>query len=409
MTPFQCDWCLFRLLTSRIPHSTDHRDQLLLCILRRVNLDTFWAREESTVTANRRNLNQLVRLWVDQLGMPAPLPSLGPYPTTDVLGVGVAVAMLLKSRETGHYQDHMQFETIRKLRSAYSNVYHATSQGASAMMTLGRDSAKSFLSTCPTHSLWFERFARGCLKRMGQEVRRDLALSSKVIRELLEILEKEWQTASEVEKHKLALLGAYAAIAFGGSFRGHEVFLTDLFGLIKYGEQELTSPSGTPYVIIPLLGRFKTETGERYHLTPLVATTASGIPIGTWVRRLMVSKKAQGGSHGPAFSDAQGRRISLQWVEMEMLERIQQVQARRPDLMSSDVSVFEQVGISRSFRRGATTEARNQGVSEGDIDAMNRWRNVENAKGRKPRLRMQDHYSDIAMMIPALLHFSAAL
>ncbi len=99
----------------------------------------------------------------------------------------------------------------------------------------------------------------------------------------------------------------------------------------------------------------------------------------------------------------------MQWVEMEMLERIQQVQARRPDLMSSDVSVFEQVGISRSFRRGATTEARNQGVSEGDIDAMNRWRNVENAKGRKPRLRMQDHYSDIAMMIPALLRFSAAL
>lgn len=74
------------------------------------------------------------------------------------------------------------------------------------MMTLGRDSAKSFLSTCPTHSLWFERFARGCLKRMGQEVRQDLALSSKVIRELLEILEKEWQTASEVEKHKLALM-----------------------------------------------------------------------------------------------------------------------------------------------------------------------------------------------------------
>jgi hypothetical protein len=73
------------------------------------------------------------------------------------------------------------------------------------------------------------------------------------------------------------------------------------------------------------------------------------------------------------------------------------------------VMVHEDYGLSRSFRRGATTEARNRGVAKNDIDAMNRWRNAENSTGRRPRLNMQDHYSDIKQMIPALLRFSLAL
>jgi hypothetical protein len=42
-----------------------------------------------------------------------------------------------------------------------------------------------------------------------------------------------------------------------------------------------------------------------------------------------------------------------------------------------DVNVSEEYGVSRSFRRGATAEARNRKVAENEIDAVNRWRNVE--------------------------------
>jgi len=51
-----------------------------------------------------------------------------------------------------------------------------------------------------------------------------------------ETLEKEWQESEgdDKERVKLALLGAYAMIAFAGSFRGHEVFLVDTYGLLKY-------------------------------------------------------------------------------------------------------------------------------------------------------------------------------
>jgi hypothetical protein len=48
---------------------------------------------------------------------------------------------------------------------------------------------------------------------------------------------------------------------------------------------------GQRYVIIPLLGRFKNEDGEKYHLTPLAHHTAAGLPIGTWVSRLVDIKR----------------------------------------------------------------------------------------------------------------------
>ncbi len=62
LTRFQCHFCLFRLMTGRIPDSTNFRDNRLLCCLVRANLDAFWARETLTVSANIRNLDQLVKL-----------------------------------------------------------------------------------------------------------------------------------------------------------------------------------------------------------------------------------------------------------------------------------------------------------------------------------------------------------
>jgi hypothetical protein len=61
-------------------------------------------------------------------------------------------------------------------------------------------------------------------------------------------------------------LRAYITIAFYGSLRGSEVFLVDLHGLWEY-LTELNDPE-INYVIVPLLGRFKGETGDKYHLTP---------------------------------------------------------------------------------------------------------------------------------------------
>jgi len=83
---------------------------------------------------------------------------------------------------------------------------------------------------------------------------------------LMQELEREWgQATGWQDRHLIVAAGAYALIAFGGSFRGNDVFLTDLFGLRKYLE-ELAQKD---YVVIPLLGRFKGEQHARYHLQPL--------------------------------------------------------------------------------------------------------------------------------------------
>jgi len=259
------------------------------------------------VIANRQNVDQMIEIWT-QLGFDPALPALGPFPMTDMFGVAVAVAMLVKSLNPGRYGDYTQFETMRKLRSAFSNLHHASASGAASMMTLGRDTAKTFLSTCVTHSLWFEHFSKGCFKRMGQITRQDLALSIHVMLALINLLEMQW-TSQAVPRETLAYVGAFACIAYGGSFRGNEVFLTDLFGLAKYSSMVLVE-DGQRYVIIPLLGRFKNEDGEKYHLTPLAYHTASGLPIGTWVSRLVDIKREQNLTKGPAFSDKGGKRLS---------------------------------------------------------------------------------------------------
>ena len=161
--------------------------------------------------------------------------------------------------------------------------------------------------------------------------------------------------------------------------------------------------------MIPLLGRFKGETGERYHLTPLAAETKSGIQVKYWIQLLLAMHEKLGRSKGFAFCAKNGECMTSKDMQHIILYYVQKVKFVRSDLISNDVDVYEAYGISRSFRRGATTHATNQRVGQRDIDATNRWRNVENAQGKRISQPMRDHYSEVAQMVPTLLHFSLAL
>jgi hypothetical protein len=182
---------------------------------------------------------------------------------------------------------------------------------------------------------------------MGQETHQDLALSIGVLIELLNVLEVEWN-APDASREELAYVGAFACIAYAGSFCGNEVFHTDLYGLLKYAELPLTE-AGQRYVLVPLLGRFKNKDGKRYHLIPLAYESASGIKIGCWVERLVEVKCRHRQMRGPAFSDRRGEPLSSLWIEMEVLDRLHRVQSEKPDLIPKEVNVYEEYGISRSF------------------------------------------------------------
>lgn len=152
-------------------------------------------------------------------------------------------------------------------------------------------------------------------------------------------------------------------------------------------------PHLPPHVIIPLLGRFKNEIGARYHLTLLAAVTASGINVHLWVSRLVALRDFDHHTHSPAFCSPQGKLLQASDIELDLLDA----------LIPANILVHDSYGISCSFLRGATSEARAWGVSRDDIDLVSHWQTFEHVQA------MRDHYSDIRLLIPALLHFSQAL
>ncbi len=112
---------------------------------------------------------------------------------------------------------------------------------------------------------------------------------------------------------------------------------------------------------------------------------------------------------GPAFGNADGNIISTRLTEGLLRERLQSIKERHPGTIPEDVDCYEDFGISWSFQRGATSTAQARGVGKELIDLINRWRKFEGAKGRRPALGMQNHYSDIEILIPELVKFSQAL
>jgi hypothetical protein len=133
VTPFQCNLCTFQNLKSRNPGP---HDALLLTCIRQANLDALWGREMATVSSTLRATRDIVRLLATVQVTP-PFPTVGPHPVEDSSGVSIAIAMLLKSLSPGRYEGYQQYETIRKLRAGFSNVFQASLAGGDSFKTMG--------------------------------------------------------------------------------------------------------------------------------------------------------------------------------------------------------------------------------------------------------------------------------
>jgi hypothetical protein len=67
---------------------------------------------------------------------------------------------------------YSQFDTIRKVRSAYANVWAAFHHDAGRNLNIGYEARwRLVISTCPSNSEWFQKFSLLCKKRMGQDSR----------------------------------------------------------------------------------------------------------------------------------------------------------------------------------------------------------------------------------------------
>ena len=83
-------------------------------------------------------------------------PKGSPFPMNDIWGMGIACLTLLRSLDPGKNAAHVQFETIRKLRSHFSNYYH-TRNGGVGLNIAGNDGAPRFITNSPTNSFWYRR------------------------------------------------------------------------------------------------------------------------------------------------------------------------------------------------------------------------------------------------------------
>jgi hypothetical protein len=71
--------------------------------------------------------------------------------------MGGAVAILMKLLEPGKYHSHyQQFQTVRKLRAGFSNIYMASVDGVYSLQTVRENKAKHHLTHSPTQSKWFK-------------------------------------------------------------------------------------------------------------------------------------------------------------------------------------------------------------------------------------------------------------
>jgi len=165
-----------------------------LCCICHVNLDAVWGRQSLTVASTLRGAVQMTQFWT-KVGLTPNFPPLGPYLVGDLFGASVAIAMILKSLDPGCYVQHQQFESIRKLRVAFSNIYMTSLEGTACMWTFGVDRKTHLLTSSPTQSQIFECFEQGCISCMGQEVRQDWAITLMAMHALMATLEVDWSTA----------------------------------------------------------------------------------------------------------------------------------------------------------------------------------------------------------------------
>ncbi len=401
------------------------KDVTLLKYLRRMNLDLMWSREPSTVAATLVQLKKGARMSIAMGLDPVDLKR-GPWPVEDDVGCQVALQMLRASQEKGrHSASYQQFETIRKIRSGFSNAFESGPSGTTKgnVVFRGYRANTYSLRSAPTESLFFTQFADCLLSRMGRLVVPDVALENRQIHYIMDLLEEgvRDESLSREQRRRCVMSGAYFMILYGCSLCGYEGLYLEASSLVKMIEvgkegwvEEGTRGSRVEgHVCVPLLGRFKNEVGEQRHVMVMVNTSKSGLQFRLWVERLALVLKVEKRDTevGPAFCDLQGEMITSASLNEHLNELCVRGSDDRPDLFPTLIGPTGKrcYGVSRSFRRGANSRATEEGVKKEERDLINRWRSFESTKGQRPNMSMSQHYLEVRMVLKRLLLYSKSL
>jgi len=247
---------------------------------------------------------------------------------------------------------------------------------------------------------------------MGQDWRSDLGISADLIAALLAQVERLACDSDPFSRDDWLLAGAYFCLCYIVSLRGPEGLLLDV-GRLK----ELNSPRKQGMLYLPLLGKVKGENHSRHHTLASVTRTSSGIPVHTWIDRLLAIHERRGRSDGPAFIDLRsGKQSSSASMTQKLRIALLDLYDEKPSLFpnnpaTDETHIVERFSAFRSFRRGSNSRALQQRVPTEDIYLINRWSRKEKAKGARPTHPMHHHYFEALddNVLPSFLRYTQAM
>jgi hypothetical protein len=407
LTPFQCDLCHFRNIMKRDPVKDHWADREILEYVRRANLDAFWARESNTVNNNLRDAVRMEGKVASRLGIPSITPPMGPFPVEDKFGMAAAIATLDRSLDPGIYEEHVQWDTFRKVRSSVTNISQAGVSGLSDVVG-AYERERVWVSEVPTHSFWYSRFMAGLHKRVGEVRKPDKALTIDEVHAIENILEAEWKNTKTVQAQKrVAEMGVWFIVEFCVGIRGEEALLIEFAGT-KKSLQYLRAPTN-PHFKLFITGRTKGNqiSGSKFAIPCVTRTEGTGLEPGKWIERLIGVLTQMGVRDGPLFR-RNLRPTRLVEYQDDFFRVIEAVQASTK-LIAEDVCVRDEYGTERTLRRSATAHAKNMEISDDVVKANNRWRSEYNSRtGGSSRVDMIDVYTTLDALLPTVLRFSKA-
>ena len=417
--PFQCEDCWILNLEGRLP--IRGLDTTYIMLIRRVNLDIINGRARATLEGHANSVKRTVRN-CQRFGKTPSIPARGPMPVRDTIGMGLAVEMVdlsLVAKGRINKEGFIQYDTMRKPRASYSKCWESSPVGVVEGSSFGKGVNKSIMTACPSQSATFSLFCIGSETRMGVQSEADKPLHIKTVVTLLNMIKDEANEQSGPEARELWKVGAAIAVAQMGSLQGPEVFMLDLAGIRSHIEEgkEGTMPLAplddgvdlfdAPHVYLAMVGNFKGETGVREHLVAVASESKSGINVRWWLEKLIHVREEENCINGPAFGDTQGE-VARQRDYNEVLRHFLSLLRDDPNcnLIMNDDDIHKNYSFFRTFRKTAEGRARAAGLDSDIQNAMNRWRKVERAKGRRPKFSMVDHYSTVRDLMPVTWRYS---
>jgi hypothetical protein len=138
--PFQCEVCWMRNLEARDP--IEWRDNVFVACIKRANLDAMLGKSPLMIVSHIRECRTVIKNAELINKTPSYYPC-GPFPLADVVGMGLAVDMELKSLVAkDRIREHSQFSTLQRLRATHTKNWESSplgvAKGASFAKGLGR-------------------------------------------------------------------------------------------------------------------------------------------------------------------------------------------------------------------------------------------------------------------------------